>query len=221
MILALLSSHQVTIRMEGPRAKLMSLHEKLAGLKVEKNDLEDKLELEAAKWEEQEQDVLAMREELERLKQDQKGVQGQLKQETLHKNGQSQEARLLREQVEEVRSEDSGEVERREQQRKLNMKRLEQERKQVDDQIEQEGVVRETADTKIKEIAVTEQKVAQAIKSKQEQETALKKEIKEMEGAGEAHLAVFGIKIPLVEKAVQRNIQRFQRPPIGELSYTP
>ena len=36
-----------------------------------------------------------------------------------------------------------------------------------------------------------------------------------MEGAGEAHLAFFGIKIPLVKKAVQRNIQRFQRPPIG------
>ena len=32
---------------------------------------------------------------------------------------------------------------------------------------------------------------------------------------GEAHLAVFGIKIPLVEKAVQGNSQIFQRPPLG------
>ena len=49
----------------------------------------------------------------------------------------------------------------------------------------------------------------------QEQETTLKKEIEEMEGAEEAHLVFFGFKIPLVKKAVQRNIQRFQRPPIG------
>ena len=45
--------------------------------------------------------------------------------------------------------------------------------------------------------------------------TLSRREIEELEGASEQHLAVFGPKIPLVDKAIKRYIGRFKKPPIG------
>ena len=43
----------------------------------------------------------------------------------------------------------------------------------------------------------------------------LEKELDEMQGASEQHLAVFGAKIPLVDKAIKKNLRQFRTPPIG------
>ena len=206
---------KVKVRIEGPKAKLMGLHEKLAGLKVEKNDLDDNIEEEEAKWSDQEQEVLAKKEGLDRLKQDLKGIQQQLKMDTQSKNSLGQEVRLLREQVEEARSEDSGEVERRQEQRKLVIRGLEEDKKVVEGQIEDEGVTREDVDARVKEDSETEQRIVSVVRGKKEQLVALRKEVEEMSGAGEQHLAVFGTKIPLVDRALKTQASRFQRPPIG------
>ena len=89
-------------KLEQPRGKLMSLHEKLAELKLGKNELEVAVEEETSKWASQEQELLGLREELDRLKQDMKHLNANLKAETLAKNTVTAEMRLLREQLEEL-----------------------------------------------------------------------------------------------------------------------
>merc|ERR550534_3448549 len=99
--------------------------------------------------------------------------------------------------------------------RKLQLKKLEAEKKSLEDEIKQEGVARDEADTKIKESRETEQDIKKEIKSKKERHAAIKKELEEMEGASEQKLAVFGPKMPLLDKAIQRHKQKFQKLPIG------
>ena len=116
--------------------------------------------------------------------------------------------RLLEEQLEELQSVDQGEQERKEQGRRLQLKRLEGERKAVEEQIELEGAAREEAEARMKEDGETEVRIKAEVKAKKERKAALRREVEEMEGAQGQHLAVFGAKIPLVEAALQRNKAR-------------
>ena len=43
----------------------------------------------------------------------------------------------------------------------------------------------------------------------------IRKEIEDLEGASEQRLAVFGSKIPLVDRAIKRNLAKFKKAPIG------
>ena len=209
---------KVKTKMSGPKDKLMGLHEKLSELKLRKNDLEEQLHEEEEKWAAQEQEVLAKKEHLDSLKQKLKEMQALIKKEGQLKNTITQEMRMLEEQVEELERRDKGEVERQEQQRRLHLKKLEGDKRAMEEEIKLEGVAREEADTKIKESQEMEQSIKKEVKSKKERHTAIKKELEEMEGASEQRLAVFGPKMPLLDRAIQKNKARFQRLPIGPVS---
>jgi len=208
---------KVKTKMSGPKDKLMGLHEKLSELKLRKNDLEEQLQAEEEKWAVQEQEVLAKKEHLDSLKQKLKEMQAVIKKEGQLKNTITQEMRMLEEQVEELERRDKGEVERQEQQRRLHLKKLESDKKAMEEEIKLEGVSREEADNKIKESQEMEQGIRKEVKSKKERHSAIKKEMEEMEGASEQRLAVFGPKMPLLDRAIQKSFQqnRFQRLPIG------
>jgi len=214
------SMEKVSKRIEQPKAKLMSLHEKLAELKMNKSELEVAIEDETSKFSSQEQELLGLKDELDRLKQDMKQLSLNLKEETQHKNSVNQEIRLLTEQLEELNKNDGDgreDQQRKEQQRKLILLKLERDKKELEDQIMQEGQTRELVDSKMKQDSEKEQLIKQELVSKRERQTLLQKELKELEGAqgSEQHLAVFGAKIPLVELAIKRNAARFQHVPIG------
>jgi len=214
------SIEKVAKKIEQPKAKLMSLHEKLAELKMGKTELEVAIEEETSKFSSQEQDLLGLKEELDRLKQDMKQLNLNLKQETQQKNSVSQEMRVLREQLEELNKGDADgkdEQQKREQQRKIILLKLERDKKDVEDQILQEGQTRELVDSKIKQDTEKELLIRQELSSKGERKALLQQELEELEGAqgSEQHLAVFGAKIPLVELAIKRNASRFQQVPIG------
>ena len=141
-----------------------------------------------------------------------------MKREGQTKNAISQEMRMLEEQVNELERRDKGDVEKEEQMRKLQLKKLEAQKRLLEDEIKQEGVARDEADIKIKESQETEQDIKKEMKSKKERLAAIKKELEEMEGASEQKLAVFGPKMPLLDKAIQRHRQKFQKLPIGPVS---
>ena len=90
---------KISQQIEQPKAKLMSLHEKLAALKMEKTELEIQIEDESSIFSNQEQELLSLKEELERLKQDSKQLNSNVRQDTTRKNNLNQELRVLREQV--------------------------------------------------------------------------------------------------------------------------
>merc|ERR1719187_2835546 len=143
-----------------------------------------------------------------------------LKEETQRKNSVSQEMRVLREQLEELAKKDGdarGDQQKREHQRKIMLLKLEKDKKDVEEQILQEGQTREVVDSKIKEDIEKEQLIRQELTSKGERKVLLQRELEELEGAqgSEQHLAVFGAKIPQIELAIKRNASRFQQVPIG------
>jgi len=214
------SIEKVTKKIEQPKAKLMSLHEKLAEFKMQKTELEVSIEDETSKFSTQEQELLGLKEEVDRLKQDMKQLSLNLKEETQRKNSISQEMRVLREQLEELTKKDGdarGDQQKREHQRKIMLLKLEKDKKDVEEQILQEGQTRELVDSKIKEDIEKEQMIRQELTSKGERKILLQRELEELEGAqgSEQHLAVFGAKIPQIELAIKRNASRFQQVPIG------
>ena len=122
-----------------------------------------------------------------------------LKEETQRKNSVSQEMRVLREQLEELAKKDGdarGDQQKREHQRKIMLLKLEKDKKDVEEQILQEGQTREVVDSKIKEDIEKEQLIRQELASKGERKVLLQRELEELEGAqgSEQHLAVFGAK---------------------------
>merc|ERR1719187_90491 len=143
-----------------------------------------------------------------------------LKEASQRKNSISQEMRVLREQLEELTKKDGdsrGDQQKRENQRKIMLLKLEKDKKDVEEQILQEGQTREVVDSKIKEDIEKEQLIRQELTSKGERKVLLQRELEELEGAqgSEQHLAVFGAKIPQIELAIKRNASRFQQVPIG------
>ena len=75
-------------------------------------------------------------------------------------------------------------------------------------------MTREAQDLKIKQDMEKTSLIEKEIKCKRDRRTMLQRELDELQGASEQHLAVFGAKIPLVEKAIKRNTQ-FRHTPIG------
>ena len=211
---------KVQKKIEQPKSKLMNLHEKLASLKMQKTELEIQIEDESSTYINQEQELLGLQEEIGRLKQDLKQLNATVRQETQHKNTLTQEVRVLKEQLDAVTKRNSEEFSRREKnklERKLVTKKLEQDKKEIQDQIEQEGRARESVDAKLREDQEKERAIRRELDLKKDRERVLRQELRELESAGksEQHLAVFGAKVPLLEAAIRSNKQRFRQVPIG------
>ena len=90
------------------------------------------------------------------------------------------------------------------------MARLETERKQLEDQIQEQGQTREMVDVKVRQEMERETQIEAEVHYKKERQTALRTEIEEMEGQSEQHLAVFGNKIPLVDKRIKATLRQFK-----------
>jgi len=167
-----------------------------------------------------EQEILALKEELDRLKQDLRALNGNVRQESQHKNTLNQELRVLNEQLDAVTKKDGEEFSKQEKlklERKLMLKKLDRDKKDVENLNEQEGKARERVENNLKEDQEKERAIKKEISNKKEREKLLRQELKELQNAGgsEQHLAVFGAKIPLLEAAIKRNIQKFRIVPIG------
>ncbi len=75
-------------------------------------------------------------------------------------------------------------------------------------------MTREAQDLKIKQDQEKILLIEKEIKNKRERRAMLQRELDELQGASEQHLAVFGAKIPLVDKAIKRSNQ-FRHTPVG------
>ena len=76
-------------------------------------------------------------------------------------------------------------------------------------------MTREAQDLRIKQDQEKESLIEKEIRSKKERRALLQRELDELQGATEQHLAIFGAKIPLVDKAIKRNLNQFKKPPVG------
>ena len=211
---------KVQKKIEQPKSKLMNLHEKLASLKMKKTELEIQIEDESSAYINQEQELLGLKEEIGRLKQDLKQLNDSVRKETQHKNTLSQEVRVLREQLDAVTKRNTEEFSRREKrklERKLMIKKLERDKQEIEDKIEQEGRARESVEGNLMEDQEKERAIRKELGNKKDRERLLRQELRELESAGksEQHLAVFGAKVPLLEAAIRRNKQSFRQVPIG------
>jgi len=203
-------------KMEHHKEKLMSSHEVLAEMKLRKTEMSVSLEDESTKFSTQEQDLLRLKEELDQLKMDLKELNGSLKKETNNKNSLVQEIRVLQDQLEFLaEKEKKGESVKKVEQRKFVLHKLEVDRKTLEERINQEGVTREAQDQWIKQDQEKEALVDKEIRNKKERKTLLQRELDELQGAQEQHLAVFGAKIPLVDRAIKRSLNQFRKPPVG------
>jgi len=202
--------------MDQHREKLMSAHSILAEMKHRKTEMSVCLEDESTKFATQEQDLLRLKEELDKLKQDLKELNSSLKAENNNKNNLVQEIRVLKEQLDFLAEQESpSENLRKEHQRKIVLKKLQDDRKRIEDRINQEGLTREAQDLKIKQDHDKESLIDKEIRSKKDRQNLLQRELDDLQGAQEQHLAVFGAKIPLVDKAIKRKLNMFKKPPIG------
>lgn len=211
---------KVTKKIEQPKAKLMSLHEKLAALKMEKTELEIQIEDESGVYSQQEQEILGLKEEIDRLKLDSKQLNTNINLDSKRKNTLNQELRVLREQLDNVTRKESEEYGRQEKlklERKLMLKKLEKDKHDCEENIEQEGKAREAVEEKLKEDQDNERGIRKEINSKKEREKLLKQELKDLQNAqgSQQHLAVFGAKIPQLESAIKKYQHEFRVPPLG------
>jgi len=198
------------------KEKLVETHENLAEMKLRKTEMSVCLEDESTKFSTQEQQLTNLKVELDKLKQELKASNSSLKSETNNKNALGQEIRVLSEQLDFVAKQESpGERNKKEHQRRRALEKLQEGRKKIEDRINQEGMTREAQDLKIKKDLDKESMIDKEIRSKKERKNLLQRELDELQGAQEQHLAVFGAKIPLVDKAIKRKLSQFRKTPIG------
>ena len=202
------------------KSKLMSFHEKLADLKIQKTELQIQLEEDSSSFTQQEEEVAQIKENLERKKLDLKQMNANLRLETQHKNKLSQELRILREQLEEVERKEGEEFSRQQKrklERKVILKTLESEKRRAEAEINQSGKARETIDEKLKEEEGTESKLRKELSGKRDRQKVLKGELDELQRAqgAQQRLAVFGAKIPALELELERSRSAFKVMPVG------
>ena len=210
----------VTTKIGQLKSKLMSLHEKLADLKMQKTELQIEFEEESSSYSQQEEELCLLKEKLDKQKLDQKQNNTNLRQESQNKDRLSQQVRVLKEQLAEVERRE-GELlsmqEKRKLERKVILKQLENDKKRAEEQINKEGSTRETIDEKLREDLENAKAIRQELSSKREREKVLQQELQELQGAqgGEKRLAVFGAKIPALELEIKRNSGKFLKMPVG------
>ena len=211
---------KVSKKIEQPKSKLMALHEKLATLKMQKTELEIQIEDESSAFSSQEQELLMLKGDIDRQKQDLKALNAGIRQENQHKNTLSAELRVLREQLEAVTKVDGEEFSRQEKrklERKLIVKKLESDKRNIEESIEQEGKVRERVEGKLKEDQEKERAIRKELGHKRDREKLLRQELRELQSTetSDQQLAVFGAKVPMLAKSIKRNAAKFTKLPIG------
>jgi len=207
---------KITEMQEDHKKKLMASHEILAEMRLRKTEMSVCLEDEHSKFSDQEGALLRLKEELDKLKQDQKEMNASLKSSTNNKNNLVQEIRVLSDQLEFLSEQETqGELQKKVEQRRQILRKLELNRKEAEDRITQEGTTREAQDQRIKQDQEQESLIIKEIKNRRERQSLLQRELDELSGASEQHLAVFGSKIPLVDRSIKRNLSQFRKPPIG------
>jgi len=207
---------KLTKRIEQPKAKLISLHETLSDLKMRQSELEMMIEEEQSKFGEQEQELLDLKDEIDKCKKELKKIAQDLKAENTNKNSICQEMRVLNDQLEEIQAgEQRGDKEVRAQQRKIMLINLEKQKKDIEDKINAEGSTRELVDVKVRQEHEREVQIDAEMNYKKERQVGLRREISEMEGQSEQHLAVFGAKIPHVDRRIKASLHDFRVAPIG------
>ena len=202
------------------KSKLMSFHEKLADLKMQKTELQIQLEEESSSFSQQEEEVALLKENLEKTKLELKQMNANLRLETQHKNKLSQELRILREQLEEVERKEGEEFSRQEKrklERKVILKTLESDKRRAEDEINQAGKARERIDEKLKVEEGTETKLRKELGGKRDRQKVLRAELEEFQRAqgAQQRLAVFGAKIPALELELERSRAVFKVMPVG------
>ena len=202
------------------KSKLMSFHEKLADLKIQKTELQIQLEEDSGTFTQQEEEIARIKEKLERTKLELKQMNANLRMETQNKNKLSQEVRILREQLEEVERKEGEEFSRQEKrklERKVILKKLESDKRGAEAEINQTGKARERIEEKLKVEEGTESQLRKELSGKRDRQKILKAELDDLQRTqgAQQRLAVFGAKIPALELELERSRAVFKVMPVG------
>eukprot|EP00088_Acartia_fossae_P018470 TRINITY_DN20683_c0_g1_i2.p1 TRINITY_DN20683_c0_g1~~TRINITY_DN20683_c0_g1_i2.p1 ORF type:complete len:913 (+),score=280.53 TRINITY_DN20683_c0_g1_i2:273-2741(+) len=201
-----------------PAAKIKKMQEECQDFKAQAAELSVTLDEENAKYQQQEEELESLRENLQLLKETQNENNNRLRTENVTKNSLDAELKYIQTQITNLsKAENLAEKERMEQIRQMELETLNARKAALEKEKEREDLAREVQDREMQQEKLAKSAEQQNLKKIESQIQDVQRELDEMGSSSEQHLAVFGSKIPQLDREIKRNLNRFHKPPIGPL----